>query len=108
MNGKGGRRIYVEEAMPTPGISRANELALPTAATARSAETRPEIEAEVIRLFDRFRNSLFRYVLSFGIPVQDSEEVIQEAFLALFHHLCLGKPRENLPAGYFAWRTTWR
>jgi RNA polymerase sigma-70 factor, ECF subfamily len=60
-----------------------------------------EIEAEVIGLFDRFRSSLLRYVLAFGLPLQDGEEVAQEVFLALFRHITLGKSRRNLRGWIF-------
>jgi RNA polymerase sigma-70 factor, ECF subfamily len=59
------------------------------------------IESEVIRLFDKYRDSLLRYVLSFGLPVQDGEEIIQEVFLALFRHLREAKSRQNLPGWMF-------
>jgi RNA polymerase sigma-70 factor (ECF subfamily) len=60
-----------------------------------------EIECEVIRLFDQFRNPLLRYALSFGLSVHDGEEVTQEVFLALFRHLRLGKSRRNLRGWIF-------
>jgi RNA polymerase sigma-70 factor (ECF subfamily) len=63
--------------------------ALPTAAT--------EIEYEVLGLFGQFRSPLLRYVLSFGIPMHDAEEV----FLSLFRHLQLGKSRKNLRSWIF-------
>jgi RNA polymerase sigma-70 factor, ECF subfamily len=60
-----------------------------------------EVEGEVIRLFDQFRTPLLRYALSLGLSVQDGEEIIQEVFLALFRHLQLGKPKENLQGWMF-------
>jgi RNA polymerase sigma-70 factor (ECF subfamily) len=60
-----------------------------------------EIECEVIRLFDQFRNSLLRYALSFGLSPQDGEEITQEVFLALFEHLREGKSRHNLRGWIF-------
>lgn len=59
------------------------------------------LEEEVTRLFDQFRAPLLRYLHSFGLPAQDSEEVVQEVFLALFQHLCEGKPRTNLQGWVF-------
>jgi RNA polymerase sigma-70 factor, ECF subfamily len=61
-----------------------------------------EIECEVIGLYDQFRDPLLRYVLSFGLPIHDGEEVIQEVFLALFRHLREGKSRRNLPGWLFS------
>lgn len=60
-----------------------------------------ELEKEIINLFDLFRTRLFRYVLSFGVPAHEGEEIIQEAFLALFHHLRQGKSRANLRGWLF-------
>ncbi len=60
-----------------------------------------EIECDVIRLFDQYRDSLLRYVLSFGLSAQDGEETVQEVFLALFRHLRAGKSRRNLPGWIF-------
>ena len=60
------------------------------------------LEAEVLALFDRLRDRLLSYVLRFNpLTVQDGEEVVQEAFLALFHHLQRGRSRENLSAWLF-------
>jgi RNA polymerase sigma-70 factor, ECF subfamily len=59
------------------------------------------IEKEVMELFEQFRNPLLRYSLSFGLPVHDAEEVIQEVFLALFRHLHLGRSRKNLRGWLF-------
>jgi RNA polymerase sigma-70 factor (ECF subfamily) len=56
---------------------------------------------EVVSLFDLFRDRLARYLLSFGLPVADCEEVIQETFLLLFEHLRKGKPRDNLRGWLF-------
>ena len=58
-------------------------------------------EQEVIQLFDELRNRLLRYLLALGLPAQDGEEVIQEAFLALFQHLQRGRSRENLRGWVF-------
>jgi len=59
------------------------------------------LEDEVTELFDHLRNPLLRYLLSFGLPLQDAEEVVQEVFLALFQHLSLGKPRSNIRGWIF-------
>ena len=40
-------------------------------------------------------------MLHLGLRAQDGEEVIQEAFLALFQHLQRGKPRQNLRGWLF-------
>ena len=59
------------------------------------------LEEEVTGLFEENRSPLFRYLLSFGLGVQDSEEIVQEVFLALFRHLKDGKPRDNLRGWIF-------
>jgi RNA polymerase sigma-70 factor, ECF subfamily len=60
------------------------------------------LEAEILTLFDRLRDRLLSYVLRFNpLTVQDGEEVVQEAFLALFHHLQRGRSRENLSGWLF-------
>jgi len=60
-----------------------------------------ELENEIIGLFDQFRDRLLRYALSFGLSVQDGEEIIQEVFLTLHRHLQLGRPRKNLRGWLF-------
>jgi len=62
---------------------------------ARDARPSPLVE-EVACLFDQLRDRLLRYVISFGLPVHDGEDIIQEVFLALFRHLEQGRSRENL------------
>lgn len=59
------------------------------------------LESEVTQLFDELRLPLLRYLSSFGLAAQDSEEVVQDVFLALFVHLRDGKPRTNLHAWLF-------
>ena len=58
-------------------------------------------EQQVIQLFDELRGPLLRYLLGFGVPAQDAEEVVQEVFLALFRHLQHGKSRHNLRGWIF-------
>jgi RNA polymerase sigma-70 factor (ECF subfamily) len=60
-----------------------------------------EIEVEVMGLFEEFRNPLLRYAISFGIPIHDAEEIVQEVFLALFRHLQLRRSRANLRGWIF-------
>jgi RNA polymerase sigma-70 factor, ECF subfamily len=62
---------------------------------------RDRLEAEVVALFDELRDPLLRYLSSFGLSLPDGEEVLQEAFLALFQHLDRGKSRENLRGWLF-------
>jgi RNA polymerase sigma-70 factor (ECF subfamily) len=84
---------------------RESEFGFPSV-LARSADAVPEtacseVESEVIQLFDEYRSRLLRYVLSIGLTVGHGEEVVQEVFLALFRHLRLGKPKDNLRGWIF-------
>jgi RNA polymerase sigma-70 factor (ECF subfamily) len=87
--------------MLLPPRNFAAELPFPIPASGAVSEKPSEIECEVIRLFDQFRNPLLRYVLSFGLVVHDAEEVTQDVFLALFRHLQRGKSRHNLRGWIF-------
>jgi RNA polymerase sigma-70 factor (ECF subfamily) len=58
-------------------------------------------EQAVIQLFDELRDRLLRYLLAFGLPPHEGEEVIQEVFLALFQHLQRGRSRQNLRGWIF-------
>jgi RNA polymerase sigma-70 factor, ECF subfamily len=84
--------------LPSDSIT---ELSFPAVADAAASAKPSEIEREVLELFDELRNSLLRYSLSFGIPVHDAEEVIQEVFLSLFRHLQLRRSRQNLRGWVF-------
>ena len=61
----------------------------------------PDIQCEVMQLFDEYRGKLMRYAVSFGIDVEDGEDVTQEVFLALFRHLRAGRSREHLRGWIF-------
>lgn len=87
------------ELMPSTDSVRG--LILPGVALAGSLTRRSEIENEVVKLFDQFRDSILRYTLSYGLSVHDGEEVTQEVYLALFRHLQQGKPRPNLRGWIF-------
>ncbi len=55
-----------------------------------------EAGEEVLQLFDRHAAPLLRYAASFGLRADESEDIVQEVFLALFRHLRLGRSRRNL------------
>jgi len=59
------------------------------------------LEDEVLSLYDLMRTRLLRYAVSFGINVQDGEDIVQETFLALFHHLQRGRSGDNLHGWLF-------
>jgi RNA polymerase sigma-70 factor (ECF subfamily) len=58
----------------------------------------PDIEAETQRLFEELRVPLLRFLSGIGVRAADGEDILQEAFLALFQHLQEGRPRDNLRA----------
>jgi len=75
---------------------------LPFAKTERDlcpAQAKPA--EEVTRLFEELRAPLLRYALSLGLAPDDGEEVVQEAFLALFRHLRSDRSRSNLQGWLF-------
>ncbi|MGA7629981.1 MAG: sigma-70 family RNA polymerase sigma factor, partial [Terriglobales bacterium] len=86
---------------PADSIVDANDLPFPSAADGAFSAKPSDIEREVMELFEQFRSPLLRYALSFGVPVHDGEEIIQEVFLALFRHLQSGKSRRNLRGWIF-------
>ena len=77
------------------------ELPLAAASAAACPSSRPDLESEVISLFDQLRNPLLRYVLAIGLRVQEAEEIVQEVFLSLYRHLCLDRSRSNLRGWVF-------
>jgi RNA polymerase sigma-70 factor (ECF subfamily) len=76
-------------------------LPLPGAIEAGRNSTASPLTEEVVGLFDQLRDRLLRYVISFGLPVHDGEDIVQEVFLALLRHLQQGKSRVNLRAWTF-------
>ncbi|MGA2534384.1 MAG: sigma-70 family RNA polymerase sigma factor [Terracidiphilus sp.] len=84
-----------------PGADSTNELVLHVAQLAADSAKPSEIELEVIGLFNQFRDPILRYVLSFGTPIHDAEEVTQEVFLSLFRHLQMDRSRKNLRGWIF-------
>jgi RNA polymerase sigma-70 factor, ECF subfamily len=74
---------------------------LSTSAGTEKEHSLSGVEEEVIGLFDALRVRLLRYSVSFGLSMQDSEDVVQEVFLALFHHLQAGRSRRNLRGWVF-------
>ena len=62
----------------------------------RRAPDRPDAAGQVIRLFDEFRESLFRYLRWLGSTPEEADDAIQETFLRLHAHLMAEGSRENL------------
>jgi RNA polymerase sigma-70 factor, ECF subfamily len=65
------------------------------------ANSRDRLAEDVAALFDQFRSPLLRYLSSFGLALPDSEEVLQEVFLALFQHLNRGRSRDSIRGWLF-------
>jgi RNA polymerase sigma-70 factor (ECF subfamily) len=88
-------------------MSEAVENTIAAAMSDGLVRTSPEcapsaLEAEVLDLFDRLRERLLGYLLRFSaLSTEDAEDVVQEAFLALYQHLQRGRSRENLPGWLF-------
>ncbi len=59
------------------------------------------IDEEVLALFDAFRDQLLRYVCTFGLPMREAEDLVQDAFVALFRHLRNDGARTNLRGWLF-------
>ena len=56
---------------------------------------------EVAEMYGQWRGPLLRYLGALGLPGADAEDVAQEVFLALCHHLRRGGGRENLRGWVF-------
>ncbi len=70
-----------------------DEAAVPVAAT--------EANEAVLQLFDVHRDGVHRYVRALGIADRDAEDLVQDVFLALLHHVARGRPRTNLRGWIF-------
>jgi len=75
--------------------------AFPLAAQTRVDTRHDRLAREITELFEQWRPGMFRYLVSLGLTAHDSEEVIQETFLALFSHLQKEKVRTNLRGWLF-------
>jgi RNA polymerase sigma-70 factor (ECF subfamily) len=72
-------------------------------------------QAEALRLFEEHGTPLFRFCRSVLGQTSDAEDVVQETFLKLLHHLQHGGDRRNLKSWIFTVaanacrdRTRWR
>jgi RNA polymerase sigma-70 factor (ECF subfamily) len=76
-------------------------LTLSSTATLVGSSVPSPLEDQVISLYDELRDRLLRYAISFGLSSHDGEEIVQEAFLALFQHLQHDRSRRNLRGWLF-------
>ena len=60
-----------------------------------------EVQEAVLLLFDAHRDGVQRYVHALGVTGGDGEDVVQDVFLALFHHVARGRARTNLRGWIF-------
>ena len=83
--------------------SAADALDAPSSVPSAAAvpTTPAAIERDVLLLFDRWAPPLLRYVASLGLRPEESEDIVQEVFLALCRHLLLGRSRRNLRGWIF-------
>jgi RNA polymerase sigma-70 factor (ECF subfamily) len=58
-------------------------------------------QEEVLFLFDACGPNVLRYIRSLGIEPAAAQDIAQEVFLALFHHVRLDRPRDNLKGWLF-------
>lgn len=87
--------------MPVPATDSTIELPFVKAVEAARSLSHSHLEEEVAELFTQLRSSLLRYLLTFRLPSQTGEEILQDAFLALFKHLRRGGNRANLRGWVF-------
>lgn len=71
---------------------------LPVDAVSSEADS---IHSNVLTLFDGCAPQLLRYVASFGLSAEETEDVVQDTFVALFRHLSLGRDQTNLSGWLF-------
>jgi RNA polymerase sigma-70 factor (ECF subfamily) len=80
--------------------STAEALPYPSSLTEGTRAALP-VEREVLEMFDLLHGNLLRYSVSLGLSVSDGEDVLQETFLAFFHHLRAGRSRSHLRGWLF-------
>ena len=69
--------------------------------SADAAAALSPLAIQVTALYDEFRAPLLRYAISLGLPIPDAEDILQEVFVALFHHLQSQRPNDNLRGWIF-------
>ena len=76
-------------------------LSLPAGLVGYGDESAAAIQNEVLGLFAECAPKLRRYVSTFGLGAESTEDVVQEVFLELFRHLRRGRSRANLRGWVF-------
>jgi len=86
--------------MQPPKLKPALELPLPAVLPGRAA-TLQAAQRDVLGFYDQHAPALLRYARSFGLAEEAAEDVVQDAFVALFRHVVLDRPRHNLTGWLF-------
>jgi RNA polymerase sigma-70 factor, ECF subfamily len=86
--------------MQPPKLKPALELPLP-AVLPDSAASLDAAQREVLSLYDEHAPRLLRYARSFGLTGEGAEDVVQDAFVALFRHLVARRPGHSLVGWLF-------
>ena len=86
--------------MQPPKLKPTLELPLPALLPRRSA-TLQAAQRDVLSFYDQHAPALLRYARSFGLTEEAAEDVVQDAFVALFRHVVLDRPRHNLTGWLF-------
>jgi RNA polymerase sigma-70 factor (ECF subfamily) len=87
--------------MPPPKLQDVIGLTLPWDLRSDDTLALRRVQDEVLALFDDCAPGLRRYVRTFGLSAEATDDVVQDVFLALFRHLQLGRPRSNLKGWLF-------
>jgi len=87
--------------MSSPKLQSAIGLPFPAALRDDGHAGSGAIEDRVLRLFEECGPGLRRYVASFGLGAAATDDVVQEIFVALFRHLCLGRRETHLKGWLF-------
>src|SRR5215510_5847469 len=83
--------LWINQLSPfVVSLAAGDEAAAPFNVLLRGGEEQSEVRGhlagrrEIVELYDRLRPSLYQYLLCLGLSPEDSDDVIQEAFLRLF------------------------
>jgi RNA polymerase sigma-70 factor (ECF subfamily) len=96
-----GRKMYPVGATRMSPLSANTAISLALGSSMEWVGQDVSLEDKVLSMFDLMRARLLRYAVSFGISVQDGEDIVQETFLALFCHLQQGRCDDNLHGWLF-------
>lgn len=87
--------------MSSPDADGALALDLPIPSDGAAIAASDDVRAEVLALFDECAPRLRRYARSCGLTPQAADDVVQDTFVQLYRHLCLGRSRRNLHGWLF-------